>query len=173
MHPPHQDVPRWIFLGSVRRRVQVKQFYPPPPRRALSCLLPIVSRIQLFEGTKTNTSSSHILQWPEEKKIESVARFFVDGLRQRSLTIGDVSQRKYCTPTDHENGSAVYTHDDSDISAPSNVSSFNFTLSILNLLMPYIGINKESSIIIIIFTSVQTVRRGEGVWVERTFNVDK
>ena len=45
-------------------------------------------------------------------------------------------------PTDHENGSAVYTHDDSDISTPSFVSSFNFTLSILNLLMPYIGINK-------------------------------
>ena len=88
---------------------------------------------------------THVIPCPHEKKIESVAKSFLAGLRHRSLTIGDVSQRNYYTPTDHENGSAVYTQDDSDMSAPSIVSSFNFTLSILNLLMSYFGINKSLS----------------------------
>ena len=52
----------------------------------------------------------------------------VAGLRQAALTTGDVSQRNYFTPTDHENASAAYTHDDSDM-------SFKFTLSILSFLM--------------------------------------
>ena len=53
---------------------------------------------------------------------------FVADLRQAALTIGNVSPRNYFSPTDHENGSAAYTHDYSDM-------SFIFTLSILSFLM--------------------------------------
>ena len=62
-----------------------------------------------------------------------MAKSVLAGLRQAALTIGDVSQRNYFTPTDHENASVANTHDDSDM-------SFKFTLSILSFVMPYIGI---------------------------------
>ena len=74
-----------------------------------------------------------------------MAKSVVAGLRQGSLTIGDVSQRNYFTPIYDENVSAVYTHDDSDTSASSIVSSYRFALSIMSYLMPYIGINKSLS----------------------------
>ena len=75
-----------------------------------------------------------------EEKDRECDKTFVAGLRQRSLTIGDVSHRNYFTPIDQETGSAVYTHDDSDMSAPAIISPFNFTLSIQNFVMPFIGI---------------------------------
>ena len=84
----------------------------------------------------TNTSKQPCFTRDGREKSESVAMSFVADLRQAALTIGDVPQRNDFTPTDHENGSIVYTHDDSDM-------SFNFTLSILSFLMPYIGINKS------------------------------
>ena len=71
---------------------------------------PVVSR------TITNTSKQ-----PDEKQIESVAISVIAGWRQGPLTICDVSQRNYFTPTEHLTGSAVYTRDDSDTCAPSIV----------------------------------------------------
>ena len=42
-----------------------------------NAIAPIVSRIQLFEGTMTNTSKPSYLQRQGEKKIESVAKSIV------------------------------------------------------------------------------------------------
>ena len=89
------------------------QFSMSDTEKPTNIIAPIVSRIQLFEDTMWNTSSSHVLQGTDEQKIESVAMFFVGGLRQAALTIGDVSQRIYFTPIDHENASAAYSHYDS------------------------------------------------------------
>ena len=69
------------------------------PRNTIA---PIVSRVQLFQGTMTNTSKQPCFTRDGREKSESVAMSFVADLRQAALTIGDVPQRNYIIPTDHE-----------------------------------------------------------------------
>ena len=89
--------------------------------KPLNTLAPIVSRSQLFQVQSRTLISSLILQVSDEKQIESVAIFGIAGWRQGPVTICDVSQRNYFTPTEHHIGSAVYTSNDSDMCAPSIV----------------------------------------------------
>ena len=90
--------------------------------KPMNTLAPIVSRSELFEGQSRTLLSSHIvLQVYDEKQIGSMAIYVIAGWRQGSLTICDVSQRNYFTPTENHIGSAVYTRDDSDTCAPSIV----------------------------------------------------
>ena len=89
--------------------------------KPMNTLTPIVSRSQLFQGQSRTVLSSHIVQVSDEKQIESVAISVTAGWRQGPLTICDVSQRNYFTPTEHHIDSAVYTRDDRDTYAPSIV----------------------------------------------------
>ena len=86
--------------------------------KPMDTLAPIVSRSQLFQGQSRPFLSSHTLQVSDEKQIEGVAISVIAGWRQRPLTICDVSQRNYFTPTEHHIGSAVYTRDDRDSVLP-------------------------------------------------------
>ena len=86
--------------------------------KLMNTLAPIVSRSQLFQGQSRTLLSSHTLQLSDEKQFESVAISVIAGWRQRPLTICDVSQRNYFTPTEHHIGSAVYTRDDRDSVLP-------------------------------------------------------
>ena len=88
-------------------------------RKPMNTLAPIVSRSQMFQGQSRTLLSSHILQVSDEKQIESVAISVIAGWRHGLLTICDVSQWNYVTPTEHHIGSAVYTLDDRDTCAPS------------------------------------------------------
>jgi hypothetical protein len=89
--------------------------------KPMSTLAPIVPRSQLFQGQSRTLLSSHIVQVSDEKQIDSVAISVIAGWTQGSVTICDVSQRNYFTPTKHHIGSAVYTRDDRDTCAPSIV----------------------------------------------------
>ena len=71
--------------------------------------------------TITNTSRHTYCKLSDEKQFESVSTSVIAGWRQGPLTICDVSQRNYFTPTEHHIGSAVYTRDDRDTCAPSIV----------------------------------------------------
>jgi hypothetical protein len=84
--------------------------------------------------TITNTSKQHIFQLSDEKRIECVALSVITGWRQRPLTICDLSQRNYFTPTEHHIGSAVYTRDDRDSVLPR--SFYNSPLLIMSLFNP-------------------------------------
>ena len=80
--------------------------------KPLNTLPPIVYSSQLFEGQSRTFLSSTNLQVSEENKCHIVAVSVVAVLRQGSLNIGDVSQRNYFTPADHDIESAVHTHDE-------------------------------------------------------------
>ena len=100
----------------------------------MNTLAPIVSRSELFQRQSRTLLSSHIVQVSDEKQIESVAISVIAGWRQGPLTICDVSQRNYFTPTEHHIGSAVYTRDDRDRVLPR--SSYHFPLPIMSLFNP-------------------------------------
>ena len=85
------------------------QFSMSVVRKPMYTLTPIVSRSQLFQGQSRTLLNSHILQMTDEKQIEVVAISVKVGWRQGPLTICDVSERNYFTPTEHHIGSAVYT----------------------------------------------------------------
>ena len=89
--------------------------------KPLNTLVPIVSRSQLFQGQSRTLLSSHILQVSDEKQIECMAISVIAGRRQGPLTIYDVSQRNYFTPTEHHIVSEVYTRDYRNNCAPSIV----------------------------------------------------
>ena len=63
--------------------------------KPMNTLAPIVSRSQLFQGQPRTLLSSNSLQLSDEKQFESVAISVTGGW----LTICDVSQRNYFTPT--------------------------------------------------------------------------
>jgi len=90
--------------------------------KPVNTFAPIVSRSQLSQGQSRTLPNSDILQVSDEKQIESMAISVIDGCRQGPLTICDVSQRNYFTPTEYHIGSAVYSRDDNDTCAPSIVS---------------------------------------------------
>ena len=104
--------------------------------KPINTLALTVSRSQLFQGQSRTLLSSHILAVSDVKQIESLATFVIAAWRQGPLTICDVSQRSYVTPTDHHIGSAVYTRDDRDTCAPSVVLIYNFPLPIMSLFNP-------------------------------------
>ena len=89
--------------------------------KPMNTAVPMVSGSQLFQGQSRTLLSSHIVQVSGEKQIACVAISVIAGWRQGPLTICDVSQRNYFTPTEHDTGSAVYTRGDRDTCAPSNV----------------------------------------------------
>ena len=91
--------------------------------KPINTLAPIVSRRQLFQGQSRTLLCSHIdiVQVTDEKQIESVAISVIAGWRHGPLTVCDLSQRNYFTPTEHHIGSAVNTRDDRDTCAPSVV----------------------------------------------------
>ena len=89
--------------------------------KPMNTLASIVSRSRFFQGQSRTLLCSHILQVSDEKQIECVAISVIAGWRQGPLTICDVAQRNYFTPTEHHIGSAVYTRDDRDTYAPSIV----------------------------------------------------
>ena len=89
--------------------------------KPMNTLAPFVSRSQLFQGQSRTLLSSHNVQVSDEKQIESVVISVIAGWTQGSVTICDVSQRSYFTPTEHHIGSAMYTRDDRDKCAPSIV----------------------------------------------------
>ena len=84
-------------------------------------------------GKPTNTRVP-IKQVSDEKQIERVAISVIAAWRQGPLTICDVSQRNYFTPTEHHIGGAVYTRDDRNSVIPR--SSYNFPLPIMSLFNP-------------------------------------
>jgi hypothetical protein len=102
--------------------------------KPMNTLAPFVSRSQLIQGQSRTLLSSHIFQLSDEKHIECVALSVITGWRQRPLTICDLSQRNYFTPTEHHIGSAVYTRDDRDSVLPR--SFYNSPLLIMSLFNP-------------------------------------
>ena len=96
--------------------------------KPMDTLAPIVSRSQLFQGQSRTLLSGHILQVSEEKQIESMVISVIGGWRQSPLTICDVAQRNYFTPTEHHIVSEGYTPDDSDTRAPLVTLLLPFTI---------------------------------------------
>jgi hypothetical protein len=88
--------------------------------KPMNTLAPFVSRSQLIQGQSRTLLSSHIFQL-SEKHIVCVALSVITGWRQRPLTICDLSQRNYFTPTEHHIVSEVYTRDYRNNCAPSIV----------------------------------------------------
>ena len=89
--------------------------------KSMFTLAAIVPRSQLFQWQSRTLLGTHIVQLSDEKQTESMSTSVIAGWRQGPLTICDVSQRNYFTPTVHHIGSAVYTRDDRDTCAPSIV----------------------------------------------------
>ena len=89
--------------------------------KPMNTVVSIVSRSKLFQGQSRTLLSSHIVQVSDEKLIACVAISVIVGWRQGPLTICDVSQRNYFTPTELHSGSAVYTRGDRDTCATSIV----------------------------------------------------
>ena len=101
--------------------------------KSTNTIAPIVSRIQLFEDTMTNTSKRPWFTRDGREKDHECSKVLHSWLATSCANDWGCVTAELLHPTDHENASASCTHDDSDM-------SFKFTFSILSFLMLHIVI---------------------------------